>query len=130
MVQTGKRNNQWLGCYGRVSNDSYFSTTITLPYPERKQGRVLHPTQVGFVNLIDLQRVLSLDKTRDPRNIPSRVLISLVSKLDWMCLVMSEVLANQSAIFQCRVVFYSDILYEIASKYPIGSQINFENIFK
>jgi hypothetical protein len=46
MVHTGKRNNQWMGCYGRVSNDSYFSTTITLPHPERKQGRVVHPSQV------------------------------------------------------------------------------------
>ena len=70
MVHTGKRNNQWLGCYGRVSNDSYFSTTITLPHPERKQGRVLHPTQVGFVNLIDLQGIKFLCITLHPRNIP------------------------------------------------------------
>ena len=46
MVHTGQRNNNWMGCYGRVTGDSYFSTTITLPHPESKQGRVLHPIQV------------------------------------------------------------------------------------
>jgi hypothetical protein len=51
MVHTGQRNNNWMGCYGRISNDSYFSTTITLPHPESKQGRVLHPIQVLTLKL-------------------------------------------------------------------------------
>ncbi len=52
MVHTGYRNNGWLGCYGRVSFDSYFSTTITLPHPESKQGRVIHPIQVLALKLV------------------------------------------------------------------------------
>jgi len=37
------RNQNWAGCYSRVSNESYFSTVTCDPHPERKQGRVLHP---------------------------------------------------------------------------------------
>ena len=44
LTHTGAKNN-----YGRLDWDGYFSTTLTNPKPNGKQGRVLHPDQTRVV---------------------------------------------------------------------------------
>jgi len=45
LPHTADRYNQWSGLYGRLNYDGYFATTVTMPEPMGKQGRVLHPTE-------------------------------------------------------------------------------------
>ena len=49
-------NNQFSGCYGRIHEEGFFSTTVTQPDPERKQGRVLHPYQHRIVSIRECAR--------------------------------------------------------------------------
>jgi DNA (cytosine-5)-methyltransferase 1 len=45
LVHTANRNYHWTGVFGRIGWRDYFSTTVSLPDPSSKQGRVIHPTQ-------------------------------------------------------------------------------------
>ena len=56
MVHTSNRNNNFAGSNGRVDWDGFFSTTMTNPRPNCKQGRVLHPDQNRVLSVRECAR--------------------------------------------------------------------------
>lgn len=56
LVHTANRQYQWSGLYGRLSWLGYFPTTVTLPEPISKQGRVLHPDQDRTISIREAAR--------------------------------------------------------------------------
>ncbi|XP_017883668.1 DNA (cytosine-5)-methyltransferase PliMCI-like [Ceratina calcarata] len=56
LPHTGTRHNHWAGLYGRLEWDGFFSTTVTIPEPMGKQGRVLHPVQNRVVSVRECAR--------------------------------------------------------------------------
>ena len=56
LPHTADRNNNFAGLYGRIDWEGFFSTTVTNPDPNAKQGRVLHPDQHRVVSVRECAR--------------------------------------------------------------------------
>lgn len=56
LVHTATKNYHWVGVYGRIGWDEFFSTTITIPEPSAKQGRVIHPSENRILTVRELAR--------------------------------------------------------------------------
>lgn len=56
LVHTATKNYHWVGVYGRIGWDEFFSTTVTIPEPSAKQGRVIHPDQDRILTVRELAR--------------------------------------------------------------------------
>eukprot|EP01105_Mastigella_eilhardi_P025118 TRINITY_DN671_c0_g3_i3.p1 TRINITY_DN671_c0_g3~~TRINITY_DN671_c0_g3_i3.p1 ORF type:complete len:986 (+),score=214.26 TRINITY_DN671_c0_g3_i3:1376-4333(+) len=56
LPHTSSRHNNWAGLYGRLDLDGIFNTTVTVPEPMGKQGKVLHPTQHRLVSVRECAR--------------------------------------------------------------------------
>lgn len=56
LPHTADRNNHFSGLYGRIDWEGFFSTTVTNPDPNAKQGRVLHPDQHRVVSVRECAR--------------------------------------------------------------------------
>ena len=50
------RQKNWAGCYGRLDYSGCFGTTLTIPQPSFKQGRVVHPTADRLVTVREAAR--------------------------------------------------------------------------
>ena len=56
LVHTADRNYHWSGLYGRLHWDQFFSTTVTIPEPSSKQGRVIHPAEDRVLSVRECAR--------------------------------------------------------------------------
>ena len=56
LAHTGDRNHNFAGLFGRIDWEGFFSTTVTNPDPNAKQGRVLHPDQHRVVSVRECAR--------------------------------------------------------------------------
>lgn len=56
LVHTADRNYHWSGLYGRLHWDQFFSTTVTIPEPSSKQGRVIHPEEDRVLSVRECAR--------------------------------------------------------------------------
>lgn len=56
LSHTAHRNLQWTGLFGRLGWNEYFSTTVTIPEPISKQGRVIHPVEPRVISVREAAR--------------------------------------------------------------------------
>nr|CAD7585555.1 unnamed protein product [Timema genevievae] len=56
LPHTAERNNNFAGVYGRLDWEDHFSTTLTKPNPQGKQGRVLHPQEDRIISIRECAR--------------------------------------------------------------------------
>lgn len=94
LSHTANRNLQWSGLYGRLSWNEYFSTTITIPEPISKQGRVIHPEESRVISVREAARSQGFpdnyifcgttsDKYRQVINAILVIVFLTISCLDW-----------------------------------------------
>nr|CAD7266468.1 unnamed protein product [Timema shepardi]CAD7577265.1 unnamed protein product [Timema californicum] len=56
LPHTAERNNNFAGVYGRLDWEDHFSTTLTKPNPQGKQGRVIHPQEDRIITIRECAR--------------------------------------------------------------------------